>query len=619
MPQELTRALLLRAWKEVRGSIMRYSYRDALDHVEYDIEPEKWISRLIATVRDGTYRPHPATIGYLTKSTSGFRRQMSYPDLPDLTLYYALSLHLYRRSKRFEAPTAFFDQKSEAMLHKEVEREAQTEEKFAETGWAALFEDATDYATASRRRFRTWLRYNQYRKRLAFRKVHKFIVITDISNFFDSIIHSHLNDCLNRFANSPHLVRLIQLLLLNLKTHPEARPADQVGIPVDESDASRMLAHMLLFDHDQRMITAFGEDAYVRWMDDQNIGVSTYSDGVRAVQSLQESLRRIHLTPNSAKTKILSLADAKAYFHFASNEQLDMLERLPRRTKEDVRNFNRSLSAVWKSAQTFKNIGQWDKILMRMYRAAALTGSRRFKRRVRRDIVNHPGLCERALQYHRISSSAVEHIKLITSLLADDRLFGDDLVQMCLESLLTTEASGHDAVELRRLASELLSSRHPRSRHKICLSIAPLILFRFGDKRSLTSLKKHLHMHWESMPPIYRRSCAAVYVAMGGKAKLTEVTKLVAEKRAIDMSVFCYTLDAILSRSDVHKRMKERMQLRNAFASGVKTFDTRKTLQLRLISLNRNMQVQQWVNNKLKSFAPQVSEFERNWWKRLGF
>jgi len=85
------------------------------------------------------------------------------------------------------------------------------------------------------------------------------------------------------------------------------------------------------------------------------------------------------------------------------------------------------------------------------------------------------------------------------------------------------------------------------------------------------------------------------------------------------MSVFCYTLDAILSRHDVHSRMKERIQLGETFASGFKTLDTRKVLLLRLISHNHHADVQSWVKSKLMTFAPQVSAFERNWWTRLGF
>jgi hypothetical protein len=618
MAQEITRALLLRAWKEVRGTLMRYSFRDALDFVEYDIDPEKWITRLVYSLRDGTYRPHPASVGYLTKSANGFRRQMSYPDIPDLTLYYALALLLYRRSKRQEQAIAFFDQKSLDLINKEIQREAEAEKKFAKSGWAALFEEMADYATASKRRFRTWLRYNQYRKRLAFRRVHRYVVITDITNFFDTIIHTHLNDCLNRFSTSPHVVRLIQLLLLSLKRHPESRPPDQVGIPTDESDASRMLAHMLLYEHDDRMVSAFGVEGYVRWMDDQNIGVSSRAEGVRAVQFLQESLRRLHLTANGSKTQILSIASVKRHFHFKTNEELDELERSSPKTRAEIRAYNKNLSQIWIAAKKNEGVGQWEKILARVYRAAAATKSRRFKRRVKKDVVECPGLCERALQYHRVTSSATEHRRLINRILDDEAIFGDDLVQNCFESLLTTEASGGQARKLRELAIALMNGGHARSRHKICLSAAPLLVFRFGDRRSVPSLRARLHRDWDGMLPLYRRSCAAVYVAMKGRPALLEITKLVAERRTFDMSVFCLTLDALLKRKDVHQRVKDRVQLTSSFASGLKTLDTRKTLLIKLISLNQTKEVQNWVRDKVAGFAPKVSSFERQWWKRLG-
>ena len=60
---------------------------------------------------------------------------------------------------------------------------------------------------------------------------------------------------------------------------------------------------MVLLVHDTRMVAAAGEDAYVRWMDDQTFGAMSKADGLRILSAVGRSLARLHLTPNAGKSK----------------------------------------------------------------------------------------------------------------------------------------------------------------------------------------------------------------------------------------------------------------------------------------------------------------------------
>ena len=42
---------LWRSWKEVRQRIRESSLRDVVDFVEFDVEPDKWIARLLADLK----------------------------------------------------------------------------------------------------------------------------------------------------------------------------------------------------------------------------------------------------------------------------------------------------------------------------------------------------------------------------------------------------------------------------------------------------------------------------------------------------------------------------------------------------------------------------------------
>src|SRR5260370_35721376 len=71
-----------------------------------------------------------------------------------------------------------------------------------------------------------------------------------------------------------------------------------------------------------------GKNAYVRWMDDQAIGINSRAEGLRLVSAVGASLANLYLTPNAKKTKILSLKEAKIHFHLETNAKLDALEKL---------------------------------------------------------------------------------------------------------------------------------------------------------------------------------------------------------------------------------------------------------------------------------------------------
>src|SRR5262249_19337274 len=129
------------------------------------------------------------------------------------------------------------------------------------------------YVSLSKRRFYAWLRYDQYRRYLIMRRVYPYIVLTDITNFFDSVLHSRVASALHGMAAPPAMVGLLFFLLERLSVREAFSDSPRIGLPVDEFECSRKLAHVVLFAHDDRIVARVGEDAYVRWMDDQNIGV----------------------------------------------------------------------------------------------------------------------------------------------------------------------------------------------------------------------------------------------------------------------------------------------------------------------------------------------------------
>jgi hypothetical protein len=68
------------------------------------------------------------------------------------------------------------------------------------------------YRAASQRSFLNWLKYDQYRKFMIFKRVHPFFVVTDVSNFFDSVLHSHVAEALHGLPIPTRTVGLLSLI-----------------------------------------------------------------------------------------------------------------------------------------------------------------------------------------------------------------------------------------------------------------------------------------------------------------------------------------------------------------------------------------------------------------------
>ena len=152
--------------------------------------------------------------------------------------------------------------------------------------------------------------------------------MTDITNFFDSVVYTQLEATLFELGIQRNVVGLLFLILERLSIRDAYSALPRIGLPVDEFDCSRCLAHAVLFPHDDRMVGLVGEAAYVRWMDDQTFGVKSEAGAYAALAQVNASLRRMHLVANAGKTQILTLAQARRYFHFDINDVLDRVEKL---------------------------------------------------------------------------------------------------------------------------------------------------------------------------------------------------------------------------------------------------------------------------------------------------
>lgn len=499
----INKSSLWTSWKLVRKLLSKKAFRDVVDYLEFDIDPETWIKKLLRKIAEGTYEP-ATPLRYPLAKSKGFSRRMTFPQVRDLVLYRTIVDHIYSRLKRREHRHVYFERSKLAKVSSEAAEEAKEMEAVA-----------ADYGPGSVKRFYAWLHYNQYRKRLIFEEVHPFFAKTDITNYFDSVLHGRVADLLYGVSAPSRMVGLLFFLLERLSIRQDYSESLRIGLPVDEFDCSRKLGHIFLFPHDDRMTSSVGEEAYVRWMDDHIIGVSSRAEALRILSLLGDSLAHLHLTPNSGKTAVLSLKEARRHYHLDINSKLDAIEVLPAKTKRNRTELTSSIRRLWKGTKKHEGAGEWEKILKRVYRLAGLGRSRFFRRRAMRDLLAHPELTSRIADYMRCTGTAHEYYVFAQSVWGHPEQPYPDVNFKVMEGLLRLEPSPSEISKIRRISSMLLAGRLKIVGAEECSALAPLLILRFGDRRSLPLLQKVFEEEMEIFGSETVRACAIVYSSFG--------------------------------------------------------------------------------------------------------
>ena len=558
----ITKSRLWKSWKKLRRRLRDCQIRDVVDYIDYDIDPDAWISRLIKQIEVGSYEPSSPERYSIGKSR-GFSRWMTLPEIPDLVLFHAICALVVERAQR------------RRRKHRHVYFSgAQIDKARRDISQRPALMDYIETIEYGQDTFLSWMAFNQYRKQLIFSRAYKYIVTTDISNFFDSVVHAQLEAALSELGLQRSLLGLIQLMLerLMFRDPPSAHP--RVGLPVDEFGCARCLAHLFLFGHDDRMVALVGEDGYTRYMDDQVFGVESEADAYRLLAAVNQSLRRIHLSPNASKSRIMKLIYTRSQFHFKANDDLDKMDvkwsKNMNPSRRELTHFRAGFRNAWKAATQHNGKGDWDKVLKRFYLAAGRLNLRMFVRRAHDDVLGDPSLGPRVAAYLRAVCDPHEFIDRSLDVIGDDRIVYPDVKRVFAEEFLKMDALAmktQDRKRIRTFARRLIRQRNLR---QMPSELGALLLLRFGDRRSARSLASALGAFPRGSDA---RGLSLVLAAFGTKYA-EQVLGIGTDAMGTDMFSAVRLIQRV--RSDtLPARVKARLVLRYDSVSGTWYLDTR--------------------------------------------
>ena len=578
---------LRKTWVQVRKELKDLDLRDVIDCLDWATTIEKSLSKIREDVISGRYQPLPPTRYELGKSKGSFRF-MTIPNIRDSLIYRHIADAALERASIHAIKGAYFSKRHAANpVGRYVEPNADPYDGF----------------------FKIWLRYNEYRTRTLLNAPYRVLVATDISNYFDSIEHDLLIEYLAPLGLPRKAVAILGRLLEMLKPTAGHSPNPRVGLPVDELDCSRQIAHLFLFEHDHNVIRALGaegEDRYVRWMDDQNIGAISVTDARRIVNLLTRSLQRQRLTLNAGKTKFLSPDDVVIEFHLDANKALTDWEKLwKKKGFAPIKDSARELKSIWKDARKNEGKGHWDKVLKRFYAYTVSCNSSFLDSYTYGHIVEYPTIAP------RIFSTLAKRGK-INGLL---HIF-EEYVQQGESLFEATEAHFFDALLLanigpsnERTALDLVrrylsGKMGTDSRGELGKAASILAYYWFGgDPKDLEPILGR--SGWTDVSPQVARSLLSTTVAMNPSSFPALAIKFVGHP-SNDVARIAEFLAAVLV-GEIGKLSFSFAHLKPRWPRPGKHYDARAWLQLEIISHTGDKTARPWLKNEVRRFSKYVT------------
>lgn len=487
----LSEGALLRVWKVLFQTSPEQLVRDPVDNVGFAANLKVNLRQLAHIVRSGVYRPSPPIIVRSAKR-DGMTRPLSFLETGDQIILKALVDCLQKRLLRDFPPCVAFSRSQRP----------------------AFGDEPSDYESW----FHAWLRHGNTVQTLLEQEGCKWVVKGDIANFFPTVSHRLLRQFVSQRTKAPdELINLLFFVLESMEWRPAYIENREIGLPQENYDASRTLAHAFLKAVDDSFLPEIKENRYARWMDDLVLAAPTKVEAQKLVARLQNALEAVGLYPNAAKTKVVPVEDFQRALYPAENQYLGYIHTRTQEGKRIRRDaFERCLTAFLRLPE---RLDSWDRVLRRFYTEARRIGSAALERHWLRHLAEMPALSEAIFGYLAGRPFNRRILDRLTGYLDSDANIYQDVEILAYEFLLDWRVPVKAGV-MEGLASRILDRFFARGNSKPVLSehardLSSLLIYKYGDATQLGQIARYFEAEAVHSPEFARY---AFYVLAGTEA-----------------------------------------------------------------------------------------------------
>lgn len=217
----------------------------------------------------------------------------------------------------------------------------------------------------------------------------------------------------------------------------------------------------------------------------------------------------------------------------------------------------------------------------------------------------------------RCSGSVRSYLKFFETVVGHPEQVHESVTLTLVESLLRLEPGERSSKTLRRTADTLISGKHFLSDLPRVVAIAPLILLRYGDRRSNPLLKSCIEGRKLGRDPQVVRSVSIVYASNGPK-EFSALRRVASRLLRNNLAEMVKLVERIKKYKSVPDRYKARLFRRLDPVVGREYVDMRTLLTARLLRLNRKKVVQNWLRDwKKQVLKDKISDYDKQMVRRL--
>ena len=321
--------------KQLRDNLIQ----DLYDYYDFNYFIEDKAVTIISDIKKGTYRSQTPLV-YKIEKKYGVCRHMILPQPMDALVLQALTEYLYPIIKKKEPSKNAFYSRNRSFNKKPHE---------------VVDFDSFSWLENWKRMQEEIFRFNQHKK---------YIVVTDLTNYFDSIDLQDLRHFIStNFNVNETTVDLIFRIIVDIAWIPDYLPFTPRGLPTINIEAIRLLAHAYLFEID-KILKKKANNNFARWMDDITIGCDSIKEATEIISSISDVLKSRGLALNLSKTNIFNAIDGQNQFCIKENQYLDMIDSKIK-NKENIN--IRELKKEFVKQLKFDKRKSWDKIVKRYF------------------------------------------------------------------------------------------------------------------------------------------------------------------------------------------------------------------------------------------------------------
>ena len=393
-------------WRKiVRGQLRDLDFKDLYDHYDFNYNIEDRATAIRNDILNGTYRVSLPLI-YKLEKKYGVCRHIVIPQPIDALVLQVLVECVAEQIIRHQPSENAFYSRDKHNVGKP--------------------HDAAEYGLSFREQWKK-LQKEIYR----FNDEKKLLIVTDLSNYYDSISINELKKVFLGYVNANEvLVDVLFHVIEEISWKPDYLPYSGRGLPTSNLEAIRLLAHSFLFEIDE-VLKQRTNNSFTRWMDDIVIGVDDRKEAIEIISSVSDMLKSRGLALNLSKTAIYDSKQAYYNFQIDENKYLDSLEPVQ---KGDP-NYNQITSGLKNNFKKhFKDQSPkyWDKIAKRYITAFGKLESIKLLTEITKVYLNYPGLRPNILIYlSKLGYRKQTAIKVEEILLEIDIFDDISLYQIC--------------------------------------------------------------------------------------------------------------------------------------------------------------------------------------------